>query len=141
MRALLERFDNDTARIDNFILLASVLAQGDSVPEVMENFLQDADEKRLSELFGPVPEYLKEDIEAGNDEAIMEWLYESGRFGFLIEFATPVMTPSGSGTGARYSWGHYRMQWVYGDTLDAALDAGFAWVAGMRKKEGVLFSA
>jgi len=135
MKSLARKFYNETARLENMVLLASVLGEIDSMPEVMEeDFLQEGIEDMVS-CFGPMPDEIKEAYELEDYSEFLGWLLDNDRFGFLLKFATPVMKPSASGNGASYSWGHYRMKWVYGDTLDAALDSGFAWVEECRNME------
>lgn len=133
MKALARRFCNSTARLENMVLLASVLGEIDSMPEVMEDDFLQEDVALMESCFGPMPEEIKEAYESVDYSEFLGWLLDNDRFGFLLKFATPVMKPHG--TGASYSWGHYRMKWVYGDTLDAALDSGFAWVEECRNTE------
>lgn len=134
MKTLAKRFYNATARIEHMVLLASVLGEIDSMPDVMEDdFLQEDLEVMLS-CFGPMPAEIREAYESEDYSEFLGWLLDNDRFGFLLKFATPVMYNHDSG-GATFSWGHYRTHWVYGDTLDAALDAGFCWVEECRAKE------
>jgi len=136
MKALARRFYNATARVDDIVLLASVLGEIDSMPTVMEDdFLQEDIGVMLS-CFGPMPDEIKEAYESEDYSEFLGWLLDNDRFGFLLKFATPVMKHYDSG-GASFSWGHYRTKWVYGDTLEAALDSGFCWVDECRKKEKV----
>lgn len=133
MKKLLQRFFDETARIEEMALLAGVLAD-DPLPDTVRDFLEDEEVETLEECFGPMPEHVKKSVEAGDIESIVEWLTYSEKFGFLIHMATPIMTPTGENS-ASYSWGYYTTKWVYGDTLDAALEAGFAFVTNQREKE------
>lgn len=134
MKALARRFYNSTARLENMVLLASVLGEIDSMPEVMEDDFLQEDVALMESCFGPMPEEIKKAYESVDYSEFLGWLLDHDRFGFLLKFATPVMKHYPNGGGA-FSWGHYRTKWVYGDTLDAALDAGFCWVEECREKE------
>ncbi len=131
MREVFERFCEETARIERMFILAGALADG--LPDDVAEFLRDEDWQTLEGCFGEIPQRVKDDVEAHDDEALPQWLQEAGKLGFVVQMATPVMTPRGN--GASYSWGHYTTKWVYGETLETALDAGFAWVESQRSKE------
>lgn len=132
MKALSQRFYEETARIEELILLAGCL--GDySVPQQVEDFFEDKEWDVLQGCFGAIPARIKKDVEAGDNDALLEWLVLGNKFGFLLRMATPIMTPRDN--GASYSWGFYTTHWFYGDTLDAALEQGFEWVAKQREKE------
>ncbi len=133
MKKLCQRFYDEAARIEEMVLLAGVLAD-ESLPDTVRDFFEDEEFETIEECFGKLPEHVKEDLEAGDKEALPAWLMDSGKYGFLLKVATPIMTPTGKNS-ASYSWGYYTTKWVYGDTLDVALEAGFAFVAGQRKKE------
>lgn len=133
MKSLARKFYNATARLEHMVLLASVLGEIDSMPDVMEEDFLREDVDDMVSCFGPLPDEIKEAYESEDYSEFLGWLLDNDRFGFLLKFATPVMKPIGN--GASYSWGHYRMKWVYGDTLDAALDLGFAWVEECRNIE------
>lgn len=131
MKSLARRFYNETARIDAMVLMASVLGEIDSMPEVMEDDFFQEDAELMGSCFGPMPDEIKEAYESGDYSEFLGWLLDNDRFGFLLKFATPVRDSNGNS----FSWGCYTMKWVYGDTLDEALEKGFAWVAGQREKE------
>jgi hypothetical protein len=133
MKAISKRFYNETARIEQMILLAGIL--GDySFPQVVEDFFSDEDYADIEQCLGKVPKYVRQSIESHEFDAVQEWLVRGNKYGYLIRIATPIMTPT-SETSASYSWGYYRTKWVYGDTLEEALEAGFSWVASMREQE------
>lgn len=137
MKKLRIRFEEATARVESMTLLAAVLVD-ESLPTYLEDFFEDEDIEDLERCFGPLPDYLRDELEERDMGGVVEWLVRNDKLGYLIQFATPVMRPYKlkSGTcGASYSWGHYARRWVYGDTLDAALDQGFEWVKKQREKE------
>jgi len=104
------------------------------MPDALEEFIRDEDIETIERVFGPLPDYLKTELKNEEIDGVGEWLYRSGKLGFLLQIMTPVMTPT-SKNSASYSWGRLTWRWVYGDTLNAALKAGFAFVKEQRKKE------
>ena len=134
MKAIRERFYENVARIERCILLAGVLSE-DAFPPDFDELAEGEDWETLERCFGEIPEDVKSDVDKYNDgESLAQWLLENEKLGFLIKMAAPIKTPMGK-TGWTYSWGYYATRWVYGETLEAALDAGFAWVEQLRNKE------
>lgn len=135
MKTILEKLWDETARIDRIILIAGAIAAGDVHSSDLNDFFDDEDDETIEEALGPLPEYVDLNVR-GFERAdnILEWLRDSGKLGFLIQFATPVMTPT-SATSRSFSWGYYNTKWIYADTLDEAIDAGLKWVAGRRAAE------
>jgi hypothetical protein len=137
MADLCDRFWNATARIEEMFLLAAI---GDSLPSRIEDLLQEEEWERLEKCFGKIPLHVKKDIDARDFEAFTEWISNTGKRGFLVSMSTPVMKRYGE-KGSSYSWGHYASDWFYGDTLENALDKGFAWVEEQRMKENAEYEA
>jgi len=133
MKKLCVRFDEATARIDRIILLAGAIGD-DALSKDAEEFFTDEDFETIEGAFGPLPAWVKEEMEAGDAGAVTEWLFREEKLGFLIQVATPIMEMPGKNS-FRYSWGYYTFKWVYGDTLNQALRAGFLWIREQRKKE------
>lgn len=135
MKDLCDRFYNETARIENMILLAGVLSD-DAVPDVASELFREASIDEIERIIGldPLPDWVKQGMDEGDEGIVHQWLSNAGKYGFLVQMATPVMRPSKSGSRS-FSWGYYSTQWVYGETLDEALERGFGWVAEQRKKE------
>jgi hypothetical protein len=131
MRELAERFYEHSARIDQVILLAALADSPDS--EVVEDFIELAEEADLVRLFGMSVADAEQVLEEGA-ELLYDWCSVSEKLGFLVKFATPVMKPMKSG-GHMGSWNSFYTHWVYADTMDQALEAGFAWVAERRADE------
>ena len=133
MKRLCVRFDDATARIDRTIMLAGAIGDN-AMAEDAEEFFRDEDFETIEGCFGPLPSWVKEGIEADDIEAVIEWLFREEKLGFLIKVATPIMEVTGENS-FRYSWGRYTYKWVYGDTFNAAVRQGFAFVRKQRSKE------
>ncbi len=124
MSNIVERFADAVARTEEVIFLGGALDL-DNAPEALDEFFEDQVDQ-LVEIFGANASELTGVPEVWE---FQQWLIDSDKLGYLVKFATPVMDRS------RFSWGCYRTRWVYGDTFEAALDAGFAWVESMRDRE------
>ena len=131
-RRIAQRFYNETAAIEEIQLLSSFSDRG-RIPYELFDFLINCDRDDFNTLF---PEFDDDDDlwmsfrdAAATKCGFPEWFYEAGFYGFMVKFATPIMN---CGT---YSWGMYVTQWVYGDTVDEAMERGFKWVASQREAE------
>ncbi len=136
LKVLADRFYEETARVEEMVFIAG--AMGDDVfPSDLEDFFVEEGDESLAAIFGvELPEHVKDELEANMEtDSLREWLLDQRLLGFLVKFSTPVMEPDADLTARRYSWGWTRSAWVYGDTMESALDKGFAWVAEQRKKE------
>lgn len=134
MKQLMEKLREETVRIQRIILLGGATTDG-AFSDDLNEFLDDEDEKTIEACLGKIPDYV--DIEAhgyARNDSISEWLYDAGKLGFLVQFATPVMEPTGENSRS-FSWGHYSIKWIYAETLDAAIDSGLKWVKGCRRTE------
>ena len=136
-RRIANRFYNETAAIEQIQLLASFAERG-KIPDDLYDFLIECTRDDFNIMFPYFNDdddmwaYFTSSIEANGDfahETLCEWFFENGIYGYMVKFATPVMD---DGT---YSWGFYRTQWVYGDTVDEAFERGFKWVASQREAE------
>lgn len=129
-----EKLYDETTRVEKVIYLAGAMASGDSFSDDLREFFEEEDEDAIESCFGPIPD----GVELDEPEFVYEWLVDAQKFGFLVQVATPVMKPLGDGC-TQFSWGHYRTEWVYGETLDSAIRLGLAWVAEMRELENTKF--
>lgn len=135
MNETFEKLEQATARIERIIYLAGAMAAIDRFPDDLNDFLNDEDDDTIAECFGETPDWV--DLPLRGDESavwVCEWLRDAGKFGFLVQFATPVMKPY-SPTGRTFSWGYYSTKWIYAETVEEAIDKGLAWVAERRAKE------
>lgn len=128
-----DRLEAADVRIDRAITLAGAIAARDSVSDDLSEFL-DEDEDIVERCLGPRPDWLEGElgtISAG--AAVTEWLWESKKFGWLLNVSTPVMTHDA--TGSTFSWGYCNTYWVYGDTFEGTIDQALAWVSQRRAAE------
>lgn len=124
------------ARIESMIHIGGMAADGDSLPNVLEDLLQEDDET-LAHAFPDMPAWVKEVLDDRHERgpAFSEWVHRSGKLGFVVQFATPVMSNVDEHGGGTYSWGHYYTRWTYGETLEEAASNALAWVAERRAHE------
>ena len=133
---LLERCEQEQARIEDIIWLAGAMAHVESLPErLSDDFMSDNENDDLIRMFDYIHPDIFEEIADGDFWPLAEWLFDRGKIGFCVKMATPEFKYSKSGKSARFSWGCHYYQWVYGETLEDAIEAGFQWVASRRKKE------
>ena len=131
-----QRFYNETAAIEEIQFLSS-FSERVRIPDDLYEFLTECDRDDFNGLFPDVDDDdLWMSFAAATEtnggfahEMLCEWFFEAGFYGFMVKFATPVTV------GGIYSWGMYRTQWVYGDTVDEAMERGFKWVASQREAE------
>lgn len=135
MTPIMEKLYDATCRIEKIIFMAGAMAATDSFSDDLNEFFDDEELETIEELFGKMPDWV--DLEGRGyerAEGIFDWLKESRKFGFLVKFATPVMTPSGPNSRS-FSWGYYGTQWFYEETIEAAVEKGLAWCEERRAKE------
>jgi hypothetical protein len=126
-------FSVDEWRVESMIYLAGSLACY-SVPGELENFFSNADPDDIKKIFPDVPDAV---AEVGSSvETFAEWLRDTGKLGFLVQYATPVMTKT-SKDSADFSWGHYYTQWIYMDKISGIIPNGYKWRKECRRKDGV----
>lgn len=132
LTALRSRFKDATARIEESICIATAMTDDGALADRLESILTEG---ANLECLG-MPGWVSSELEAGGrncTDAFFEWATEVEKFGWLVQFASPVMTQHK--TGATFSWGYYRTKWVYADTFAQAIEAGLTWVAQMREHE------
>lgn len=130
-----------TARLETIIHLGAMATDTCSLPNALEELIEESTFKEIEELFGmPAGEALDCHLDHREEmlrEAIVEHLHVYGRLGFLVQIATPVMKRQAQGRS--FSWGYFQTKWVYAETLEDAIDAGLKWVAERRAKENAEF--
>jgi hypothetical protein len=136
-KALNERLEAATARVEGLLHIGSMMTDFDALPDALSEMLGDQDDKELKRLFPGIPDSLLEDFNSSYMGDCCEWLYDKGKLGFLVQFATPVMHhyEDGRHSGRGYSWGHYSTKWFYSETFEEAIELGLAWVAERRQLE------
>ncbi len=127
-----QSFCKETARINKTIYLAA--SSGQSMSHDLYEFLTRVRPESIGRCLGEVPPEVFEAIETGNkremNDPVASYLTESGKLGFLLLAATPVMLAPGF-----YSWGYERTYWVYGDTMEEAIEEAFKFVSRCREEE------
>jgi len=132
MKEMYEIFSEETIRVEKMFLLATALTSY-TMPSDLQDFFSDEGFEVIEGCFGPIDGWAREAMDSNDREGTVEWLIETGKLGFLIEAATPIMKWNGS--SASYSWGYYTSRWVYGDTLREAHEKVFAFAKEQREKE------
>lgn len=120
-------------RFDKIIYLAAALVDSFSMPDELENLLDEETYSFLSDLFN-IPELGKQDDGALSSEDIAEWLIDARKFGFVIHAATPVFKYR-SADSASFSWGHCYIEWLYADTLEEVIAKAKQWAEGRRQSD------
>lgn len=131
MKQLQERLTRAAVRMDALLLLAGMVNDGDAIAEPLRDLLDEQEDAALLRCFPRMPAGLLRLRDEDLDEwraAFCDWATAAGALGFVVRFATPVL-PSGDGSG---SWCRYTSAWLYGDTLDEAVERGLAWAAARR---------
>ena len=131
---VMDRFSNHGARIEKMIYLAGVLGESEAFSEDAKEFLFESDWEDLENTLGEIPQYVKDAFSDDREYELIEWMFTEGKLGFAVQFATPVRTPVGD-NAANMSWGHYYTKWVYGNTVNDAMEAGFKWCSDMKAKD------
>lgn len=134
-KQLFEKLLEQTARIQSIIHIGGMVTDGDSLPDAIDDLLEE-DDATLEQCFPDMPDWVKQEL---NDRhmrgsAFVEWVLQSEKLGFVVQFATPVMRNLGEGSRS-YSWGYYCTHWVYGENLEEAVTKALSWVSDCRAKE------
>lgn len=134
MKQIFEKLNDVTSRVEKMIFLAGAMAATDVFSDDLNEFFEE-EEKTIEECLGEIPDWVDLDERGyARSENIFEWLTNARKFGFLVQFATPVMKPTGE-SSRTFSWGYYSTKWIYADTIDEAIDKGLGWVAKRRADE------
>ncbi|WP_027358410.1 hypothetical protein [Desulforegula conservatrix] len=144
-------FPEISLRIKKMFFIPSVYMDfkaSDCFEEFVETMIQDFDEglEEFKSIFGEIPDWFADEWQSQDKEMVFDYLSEEKQ-GFVAEFATPVRIfyTSDSGEHAEYSWGRYRTQWIYGETIEELFEAGMKWFNNVieeqrtryQEKEGV----
>lgn len=135
MNSIIEKLYDANARIERVIFLAGALAGQDAFADDLNEFFDDEDVETIEECLGGIPTWV--DLGASRWERsddIYEWLTAAGKLGFLVQFATPVMTKR-TEFARSFSWGYYKTKWFYAETIDEAIAKGLAWIEECRAAE------
>lgn len=130
MNEIFEKLSDESARVDRVIFLAGALTNVDSMPDDIENFFDEEDAETIEKCLGEAPDW----VDFDDTDSVAEWLIQSAKLGFLVQFATPVMKVISEGCYS-FSWGLYNTTWIYAETIDEAVDKGLEWVRERRASE------
>lgn len=135
MKKLYEQLDEYTLRMDAVVLLAGMVNDGDAMADPLRELLEDEDDETLQRCFPDMPAELlaERDDEDLFRESFCWWANASGKWGFAVKFARPVMTWNAAGDSSSFTWGRYNTAWLYGDTLDEVVRRGKQW--GMEREK------
>ena len=129
-----EMMDEATLRAEKVVYLAASITE--SLPDDARELLEENSVEELTDIFGELPDYLIEALGDGEHYEISQWLLDTEKLGYVVQFATPIREPSGSsGKFWSYSWGYYRTKWFYGETMEKAINLGVAWARNCEKKD------
>jgi hypothetical protein len=128
-RDVADEFSNVSGRLGALFWLAAVVAN-EYPPDPLEDFAEEGPEfwEKVFELT---------DLE-GYDrrDGFIEMLLDRELFGFLARVETPVITYAGdSGNCLGYSWGHYRTEWLYAETIEELKDKALEWIESSRESD------
>lgn len=113
-------FDN-SLRIEQMFWLPATVCDEESMPQEFEDFINDDWPDRGDDpLFLTCPSLDRLRKEGDGDVPDLWRVSESLRHlpGVIFQLAHPVMSYFGDGDMASFSWGHYRTQWLYADSLE-----------------------
>ncbi len=137
LQELARRCGEEAVVVKNMVLLAGGILSHNFLDEgVVGDFFSTSPVEEIDEVLGPLPEDVLEMLEIQDYYELEEWLFENKKLGFLIEVCTPQFLHDGTpGSHWSYSFSSCYLKWCYGDTLEAAIEKGFAWVAWLRVEE------
>lgn len=129
--ANLERFENNECRIEKILYLAGMVCDcgtSSAIDDFVDAMCDDV--KSMERIFGKTTDALDSILDDNDTQAFADWLFEQGKLGVIVQFATPVME-----IGKSHTWGYYTTSWLYGETLEEAIENGFKWVESQRENE------
>lgn len=129
MKKLHEQLQDATLRMDAVVLLAGMLNDGEAMPDPLRELLDSEEDSALAACFPDMPPALlaDRDDEELFRESFAMWASDTGKLGFVVKFARPVMKWNEAGDSATFSWGFYNTSWLYGDTLAQVVARGKQW--------------
>lgn len=143
-----DQLEQATIRAEQILHLGTMLTQADDMPDALIDFINDLDNhivKALATDMPWLPEMLArwENGDGVTDEEARDdfntQVYHHACYGYLVEYATPVMTPrrcsNGEWSGTSFSWSYYSRAWFYGETLEETVAKALAWAEHLRQQE------
>lgn len=105
-----ESFSDANVRIDEMFWLPGLTS---GQPSAFRDFVED-DLPEASEIIGKMS-WMK-DFSDDAESLAGEMIYR-GMTGFIVRLAAPVPSDFIDGNGYSFSWGHYRIEWFYAQSL------------------------
>lgn len=127
MPTALETMFDAEVRVEELIYIPGAVASDESFPKALEEFGEDLPAEEDAEIYKAIPALAPFADENNEPEA---WrVAEALRFlpGFLVQAATPVRRPYGSGGAFTSSWGHYHTAWLHAPTEADIATVCAAW--------------
>ncbi|MFQ2235051.1 hypothetical protein ACK32R_04980 [Aeromonas dhakensis] len=125
MHEIREEFFNAPLRPEVIIHLGTQCLDDTAWPSQASDAFSD-DAEQVWEAIGISPP----DEDAEQKWAIESHLRRHKKWGFLVQFATPIpLNFDQNGEGHSFSWGYYRLQWIYADSFELACEAAIKWQA------------
>lgn len=130
-------FEDHTLRFECLIWIPSIIGAGDP-PECVDDLIESLTWASPSPLLAKLPwlqRFLNEIVEADHlsdhdaRELFCGYLWDHQRIGFFAQVARPVHKYRADCSSAFYSWGHYKTQWLYGETIEAVTAEAATWAA------------
>lgn len=129
------RLFDATVRFSTILWLA---AEDPTIPsDALLAILEESTNDQLEQIFGPLPEYVIDElnINTGRNawEFLADYLIQHNKLGLLVCAETPVRVYS-EGRSV-LSWGCYRQQWLYCESLEEGADKAIAWAEEQAAKD------
>ena len=118
--ALIDMMFENNIRAEAIIHIPTMLAQY-AWPDIAREAFMEDEPDRIWEQIGIEPPYDLDD-----EELIFEHLTDNRKFGYLVQFATPVPLDI-EADSHHLSWGFYSMKWIYAETYEQACEKAVEW--------------
>lgn len=131
-----EKLFEETVRADQIIWIPGAVADFEGTPDVFaEEFVENLPENADAPLYKQLPVLARFASREAYPEPydVAELLLFTP--GFLVQAATPFMTPTKDGGVQHYSWGYYRTAWLYAASEAELLPVMLAWAEEQRAAE------
>ena len=123
--------DSNTLRTEKIILIAGATSCG-TLTQDMENFIEEHTIEEIMQIIPDLPEWVEDE----GKESLLEAIGAAVKYGYLVQFATPVRTYNKRfPNAASYSWGACYVKWIYGESMEEAVKKAVFWAREMREKD------
>lgn len=125
------RFHNMNVRVEKIIWIPGAIGCG-SVSRDFKDFCDDVIDPDVKPPVIPFLEkyYIQDEtFDANVINDIAEEFIANDMTGYLVQLSTPINTLNRDGKTYSYSWGYYKSQWVYVQSLDDLMQQIEHWKA------------